>query len=79
MKTVAISTAVGFCPHCMSVRNMRAIQTKREKRAGMDREISLTHHCETCGFFVENETVRTPSWDELIYDPAAIVSKLWNY
>jgi len=44
---------------------MRAIQTKR-KGAGMDRDITITHHCETCGFFVESETARRPSWDDLI-------------
>ena len=49
----------------MGLRNMRAIETTR-KSAGMDREIIITHHCETCGSFVENETVRPPSWDELI-------------
>ncbi len=60
-----MSTAVGFCPHCKGMRNMRAIQTMR-KGAGMDKEIILTHHCEICGLFVENETVRRPSWDDLI-------------
>ena len=60
-----MNTAVGFCPHCMGLRNMRAMQTTR-KSAGMNRESIITHHCETCGFFVENETVRPLSWDELI-------------
>ncbi len=60
----AISNAAGLCPHCTVLRNMRAIRTT--KSAGMDREIIITHHCETCGFFVENETVRPSSWDELI-------------
>jgi len=32
----------------------------------MDRDITITHHCETCGFFVESETARRPSWDDLI-------------
>jgi hypothetical protein len=32
----------------------------------MDREIIIAHHCEACGLFVGNETVRPPSWDELI-------------
>jgi len=49
----------------MGLRNMRAMQAKR-KSAGMDREIIITHHCETCGVFVENETVRPSSWDELV-------------
>lgn len=41
---------------------MRATQTTRE----MDWEITIAHHCEACGLFVGNETVRLPSWDELI-------------
>jgi hypothetical protein len=47
-----MSTGVGFCPHCMGLRNMRATQETR-KGAGMDREIIITHHCEICGLFVE--------------------------
>ncbi len=33
-----MSTVVDFCHHCMGLRNMREIQTKR-KGAGMDQEI----------------------------------------
>jgi hypothetical protein len=60
-----MSTAVGFCPHCMGLRNMRATQETR-KGVGMDRDIIITRHCETCGLFVENEAFRKASWDELI-------------
>ena len=60
-----MSTVVGFCPHCKGMRNMRATQ-ETGKGAGMDREIIVTHHCETCGLFVENESSRKASWDVLI-------------
>ncbi len=60
-----MSTVVGFCPHCKGMRNMRATQETR-KGAGVDREITVTHHCETCGLFVKNETVRPPTWDDLM-------------
>ena len=59
-----MGTVVGYCPHCMDLRNMRAMQTTR-KGAGMDKE-NIAHHCEICGLFVENEAVRRPSWDGLI-------------
>lgn len=60
-----MSTFVGFCPHCEGMRNMRAKQETR-KGAGADREIIVTHQCETCGLFVENESSRKASWDVLI-------------
>ena len=60
-----MSTDVGFCPHCRGLRNMRATQVMR-KGAGRDRDLTITHHCETCGLFVENEAFRKASWDELI-------------
>src|SRR3990172_1641357 len=63
--SVRMSTVVGFCPHCMGLRNMRATHETR-KGAGLDREIIVTHHCETCGLFVENESSRKASWDVLI-------------
>jgi hypothetical protein len=59
-----MSTVVGFCPHCKGMRNMRAAQETR-KGAGVDLEIIVTHHCETCGLFVENEYFRKASWDVL--------------
>lgn len=62
MTFARMSTVIGFCPYCRGLRNMRETQTTRE----MNREIIIAHHCETCGLFVENETVRPPSWDELI-------------
>jgi len=60
-----MSTVVGFCHHCKGMRNMRTTQETR-KGAGVDREIIVTHHGETCGLLVENETVRPPTWGELI-------------
>jgi hypothetical protein len=55
-----MSTAVGFCPHCKGMRNMRATQ-ETGKGMGADREIIVTHHCETCGLFVESEAFRKAS------------------
>jgi len=60
-----MSSVSRFCPHCMGLRNMRATQ-ETGKGAGVDREIIVTHHCETCGLFVENEASRKASWDVLI-------------
>jgi hypothetical protein len=44
---------------------MRATQETR-KGAGVDLEIIVTHHCDACGLFVENESFRKASWDVLI-------------
>ncbi len=49
----------------MGLRNMRAKQEMR-KGAGMDRDIIVTHHCATCGLFVESNAFRKASWNELI-------------
>ncbi len=52
-----MDTVIGFCPHCMGLRNMRVT---REMRLGAEnkkrvRQLFVTHHCETCGLFVESD------------------------
>jgi hypothetical protein len=63
-----MTMVVGFCPHCMGLRNMRATQGTRHGAGYMqfDWEFIMIYHCESCGLFVEDESFRTASWDELI-------------
>lgn len=71
MTSACTTTIVGFCPHCMGLRNMRATrETGRGARCKkIDREFIGTYHCESCGLFVEDESFRTTLWDELISSP----------
>src|SRR5450759_25267 len=63
-----MSTVVRFCPHCMGLRNMRTTQESRRGAGNKnrEREFIATHHCETCGLFVEDRSFRPASWDDLI-------------
>ena len=56
-----MSTDVGYCLHCMSVRNMRAPQKTNFPAAKIDesRE-AILYHCEPCGQFIKAEKTSRP-------------------